>query len=405
MATTSADSDAAHAERHARLTIAAARSFPARRRFLITVRAMNSSTRAGVLAMMLAVVLAWTATAEATTIRVHYDTGFGNRIAIRGSAAPLSWTAGQDATWSTGNIWTYTWANTVGDLDVKPLINDATWSTGGNYHVKAGATLDVYPFFGPSVGSFSQVTNLFSPQLNNSRTLLLYLPPSYGENPLKRYPVLYMHDGQNLFNAATSAFGTEWQVDEHVNSAIASGQMDEVIVVGIYNNANRIWEYTPCCDPQYGGGGADTYERFLIDTVKPYVDQHFRTLPGKDTTAVMGSSLGGLLSFYIARRNPTVFAKAGCLSSSFWWNAEALTVQVEQSTTHVPVRFYVDAGTSSDGLPETTRMDNALLADGYVQGKDVDFFVAQGGSHNEASWSARVAIPLTWLFPWQSTVQ
>ena len=107
----------------------------------------------------------------------------------------------------------------------------------------------------------------------------------------------------------------------------------------------------------------------------------------------------------MARNNPTVFSKAGCLSSSFWWDNDLLPAQVEQSTTHVPVKFYIDAGTNNDGLSDTQRMDTALLADGYVQGKDVDFFVAQGGSHNEASWAARVAIPLTWMFPWQSTVQ
>jgi predicted alpha/beta superfamily hydrolase len=117
----------------------------------------------------------------------------------------------------------------------------------------------------------------------------------------------------------------------------------------------------------------------------------------------MGSSLGGLVSFYLARRNPAVFAKAGCMSSSFWWNDQALVVQVEQSTAHVPVKLYLDAGTSSDGLPEAARMDGALLTDGYVQGADLDFVTAQGGSHNEASWAARVAIPLGWLFPWQST--
>src|SRR5262249_9148503 len=157
---------------------------------------------------------------------------------------------------------------------------------------------------------------------------------SYRENALKRYPVLYMHDGQNLFEAATSAFGTEWQVDENIDAAVAAGRMDEVIAVGVHNTANRIWEDTPGCDATYGGGGAEVYERFLIDTVKPFIDQSFRTLPDKDNTAVMGSSLGGLLSFYLARRNPTVFAKAGCMSSSFWWNDEALIIEVEHSTVH-----------------------------------------------------------------------
>jgi len=341
--------------------------------------------------------------AGATTLRVHYDTGLGNRIAIRGSAAPLSWSAGKDATWTTGNVWVATWPSSAGDVDVKPLVNDARWSIGANYHVRAGATLDVFPFFTAAPGTFTQIASFWSPQLNNSRTLLVYLPPSYAENPLKRYPVLYMHDGQNLFNAATSAFGTEWQVDENVDAAVAGGRMDEVIVVGAYNTADRIYEYTPCCDATYGGGGAALYERFLIDTVKPFVDRTFRTLPGKDNTAVMGSSLGGLLSFYVARRNPAVFGKAGCLSSSFWWNNEALTIEVEQATARVPVKLYIDAGTSNDGLPETTRMDHALLADGYAQGGDLDFVTAQGGSHNEASWSARVAVPLQYLFPWQST--
>jgi predicted alpha/beta superfamily hydrolase len=364
---------------------------------------MNPSTRTGLLGTLVALIVLWATAADATTLRVHYDTGFGNRITVRGSVTPLSWTLGKDATWTTGNVWTFAVADSVGDVDVKPLVNDTKWSIGANYHLRAGTTTDIYPFFNATAGTLFLVNNFFSPQFNNSRTLILYLPPSYSENPLKRYPVLYMHDGQNLFQAQTSSFGTEWQVDENINSAVNGGRMDEVIAVGIYNTANRIAEYTPCCDPSFGGGAANTYERFLIDTVKPFIDQSFRTLPSKENTAVMGSSLGGLLSFYLAQRNPAVFSKAGCMSSSFWWNNQALTVQVEQATTRVPVKFYIDAGTSSDGLPETTRMDNALLADGYVQGRDVNFVTAQGGSHNEASWAARVATPLQWLFPWQST--
>ena len=345
------------------------------------------------------------ASAEATTIRVHYDVGYGNRLTLRGSLAPFSWTAGVNATWTTGNAWTYTWPDSVGDVELKPLINDATWSVGANYKVRAGTTVNIYPFFQGRAGTLVKINNFSSPQLGDTRTLRIYLPPSYSQNPLKRYPVLYMHDGQNLFEAATAFGGVEWQVDETSNNLMNNGQMDEVIVVGVDNGgADRIYEYTPCCDPQYGGGGADVYERFLLETVRPYINQNYRTLTTNKNTAIMGSSLGGLVSTYIARRNPAVFSKSAGLSSSFWWNGQALTKQVEAATTKVLVNFYIDAGTSSDGLTETTRMRDALAADGHVQGKDLYYYVAQGAGHNEAAWAARLNIPLTYLFPWQSTV-
>lgn len=359
--------------------------------------------RAGALFALLTLVFA--AAAEAATVRIHYDTGYGNRITLRGSKAPLSWTAGQDAAWTSGNVWVYSWSDTVGDMDLKPLFNDVSWSVGANYHVPAGATVDVYPYFNAQAkGVLQKINNFYSPQLGNSRTLILYLPPSYYKNPLKRYPVLYMHDGQNLFDPATAFGGNEWRVDENADGLIAGGNMDEVIVVGIYSaGANRLYEYTPCCDPSYGGGGVDLYERFIIDTVKPFVDGSYRTLPSKDNTALMGSSLGGLASFYITRRNPSVFGKAGGMSSSFWWNNQALTQEVEVATNKVPVLYYIDAGTNNDGLNETKRMRDALTDDGYVQGNDLYYYLAQGASHNEIYWSARLYIPLQYLFPWQST--
>jgi len=359
--------------------------------------------RAGLLAAVW--LLAMGTAAEATTVRVHYDVGYGNRITIRGSKAPLSWTTGTNATWTTGNAWTLTWADSVGDVEIKPLINDATWSTGANYRIKAGSTVNIYPYFGTASGTLQYVNNFYSPQFGNYRTLTVYLPPSYAANPLKRYPVLYAHDGQNLFNASRATYGVEWGMDETANSLIANGQMDEVIIVGMdHGGANRIHEYTPCCDPQYGGGGADKHERFILDTVRPYVNQNFRTLTTKGNTALIGSSLGGLVSFYVGRRNPTVFGKTASLSSSFWWNNQALTQQVEAATTKVAVKFYIDAGTDGDGLPETTRMRDALVADGHVQGNDLYYYVAQGAGHTESAWAARLNIPLTYLFPWQSTV-
>jgi enterochelin esterase-like enzyme len=362
-----------------------------------------SMRRAGLLAAVL--LLTMSTAAEATTVQVYYDVGYGNRITIRGSKAPLSWTTGTNATWTTGNVWTLTWADSVGDVEIKPLINDATWSTGGNYRIRAGTTVKIYPFFGPATGRLQYVSNFYSPQFGNYRTLTVYLPPSYTTNPLKRYPVLYAHDGQNLFDASRATYGVEWRMDETVNSLIGNGQMDEVIIVGMdHGGSNRIHEYTPCCDPQYGGGGADKHERFVIDTVRPYINQNFRTLTTKANTALTGSSLGGLVSFYVGRRNPTVFGKLAALSSSFWWNNQKLTQEVEASTTKVAVNFYIDAGTDGDGLPETTRMRDALVADGHVQGKDLYYYVAQGAGHNESAWATRLNIPLTYLFPWQSTV-
>ncbi|MBN8725692.1 MAG: alpha/beta hydrolase [Acidobacteria bacterium] len=342
---------------------------------------------------------------KATTLRVHYDVGFGNSITIRGNKAPFSWSTGVNATWTSSNIWVYSWPNSVGNVEVKPMINDLTWSIGANYKITAGSTVDIYPLFKNTKGTFSKITNFYSPQFGNNRTLLIYLPPSYKENYAKRYPVLYMHDGQNIFDATTSFGGVEWKVDETINSLVTNGSMDEVIVVGIYNTgANRIFEYTPCCDAEYGGGGADSYSSFLINTVKPFVDTNFRTLPSKENTAIMGSSLGGLVSFYIAYNRPDVFSKAGCMSSSFWWDNRALVRNVDISTNRPAVKFYIDAGTNNDGLPNTTSMRDALLVDGYIQGNNLYYYVANGGSHSESSWSQRINIPLTYMFPFGSTV-
>lgn len=342
---------------------------------------------------------------EATTVRVHYDVGYGSRITIRGSAAPFSWTAGVNATWTTGNVWVYSWPNYYGDVQIKPLINDRVWSTGANYRIPAGATVNIYPFFGPAKGTLQKVYNYYSPELGNSRTLIIYLPPSYYENSLKRYPVLYMHDGQNIFDAATSFGGVEWGVDETADRLIGEGSMEEVIIVGIYNSGgSRLYEYTPCCDAYYGGGGVDNYGNFIINNVKPYMDRYYRTIPKRENTALMGSSLGGLASFYLGWKRSDIFSKVASLSGSFWWNDQNLTKQIRYSTTRVPIKVYLDAGTNNDGLTQTTELRNALVEDGYVQGRDLYYYVAQGASHSESSWAARLYIPLKYLFPAGSTV-
>lgn len=339
--------------------------------------------------------------ALATTVRIHYDAGPG-AISVRADKGPMSWSKGAAATLGADKVWTYTWPDALGEIQMKPALADDKVSIGGVFKLPAGAKVDIYPFFGAPFGKLTIVPSFASPQLGNSRKLRIYLPASYDENKAKRYPVLYMHDAQNLFDAKTAAFGVEWKLDETVNRLVATGLMEEIIVVGIDNTPERIPEYTPCCDPKHGGGKLDAYQAFIVDTVKPYIDKTLRTLPGKAHTALMGSSLGGLASIAIAQRKPEVFSMAGGMSSSFWWNNNAMLGKLPA---RVPVKLYIDAGARDDGLEDTTRMRDALLKQGYRDGADLRYVADPGGGHNETSWGARVDKALTWFFPWGSARQ
>lgn len=244
-------------------------------------------------------------------------------------------------------------------------------------------------------GTLELIEKVRSPQLGNERTLRVWLPPGYAANPGKRYPVLYMHDGQNLFDPKT-AYSTEWHIDEVADRLAAQGAMREVIVVGVDNTPDRVVEYTECCDSRWGGGKVDGYAAFLAETVKPLIDARYRTQPGREHTAVMGSSMGGIASVAIAQRYPRLFGMAGTLSGSFWWNNGGLIGNVPAG---LPVRFYIDAGTALDGVEETRAFHAALLARGYRDGKDMLYHEDVGGVHNEQAWASRVHRALTWFFP------
>ncbi|EEF22348.1 enterochelin esterase, putative, partial [Ricinus communis] len=226
-----------------------------------------------------------------------------------------------------------------------------------------------------AAGMLRIVDNFASPQLGNSRKLRIYLPPGYDANPAQRYPVLYMHDGQNLFDPGTAAFGTAWAIGATVDSLIASGAIQPIIVVGIDNTPDRIAEYTPCCDKEHGGGKLDAYAAFLVDTVKPWVDANLRTLQDREHTAIMGSSLGGIASVYIAQQYPQVFSRAGGVSSSFWWNDQMFSKNVPPRQ---PVKFYLDAGTEGDGIDFTTHMRDAMLAKGLCAERRPDVLPRRG---------------------------
>lgn len=242
-----------------------------------------------------------------------------------------------------------------------------------------------------ATGTLRIIEDFASPQLGNSRKLRIYLPPGYDASPQRRYPVLYMHDGQNLFDPKTAAFGTAWEIGTTVDKLIATGAIEPLIIVGIDNTPDRIAEYTPCCDKKYGGGKIDAYAAFIVDTVKPWADANLRTRTEREHTAIMGSSLGGIASVYIGQQYPQVFSQAAGVSSSFWWNERMF---INNLPARPAVRFYIDAGTDNDGIEDTRKMRDAMQAKGY----DLHYHEAEGGSHNEKSWARRVDIPLTWFF-------
>lgn len=253
------------------------------------------------------------------------------------------------------------------------------------------------------VGTLKVARGVVSPQLDNRRDILVYLPPSYGRND-RSYPVLYMHDGQNLFDNATSYAG-EWGVDETMEG-LSREEGLEAIVVGIPNmGARRLDEYSPFVTPRYGGGLGDLYLAFIVNTVKPMIDANFRTRPEKAHTGIMGSSMGGLISLYAFFRHPESFGFAGVMSPSLWFAQEAIFNYVEAAVFN-PGKIYLDAGTREfgDSWPEVMtlrlrsrryygrvrRLKRLLARKGYRPVRDIRHVEGRGANHNEAAWAARL---------------
>ncbi|HNV72976.1 MAG TPA: alpha/beta hydrolase-fold protein, partial [Candidatus Ozemobacteraceae bacterium] len=170
-----------------------------------------------------------------------------------------------------------------------------------------------------------------SKHLGNSRSLAVYLPPQYESEPQRRFPVLYMHDGQNLFDVATAFAGVEWGADKTAQRLIEAGRLEPLIIVGIYNNEDRLNEYAPISElsRQAGGRGAD-YARFVVEEVKPFIDHTYRTLPQPEHTGVAGSSLGGLISLYLGLEYPHVFSRLGVISPALWWGRQWILSQARR---------------------------------------------------------------------------
>jgi len=237
--------------------------------------------------------------------------------------------------------------------------------------------------------------------LKHERTVIVWLPPGY-DATAARYPVLYLHDGQNLFDRATS-FGDEWEVDETSQRLVTTGAIEPLIVVGVYNTGeHRIDEYTPTPMPEKGGGGhADDYGRMLVEELKPLIDATYRTLPSAASTGIGGSSLGGLLSLHLALRYPTAFGRVAVLSPSVWWDNRVLIREVEALERKPSLRIWLDVGTEEgdEAAPDARALRDALVARGWVLGEDLAYEEVEGAGHNEQAWAARIDRVLQYLFP------
>ncbi|KLT70104.1 alpha/beta hydrolase [Flavobacterium sp. ABG] len=231
-----------------------------------------------------------------------------------------------------------------------------------------------------------------APQLKTTKKIWIYLPENYSTSIKKKYPVFYMHDAQNLFDSKTSYAG-EWNVDEKLDSLKA-----QVIVVGIeHGNDKRTDELTPYKNEKYGGGNADNYLEFIVKTLKPYIDKNYRTKPDVKNTTIMGSSLGGLVSYYAAFQYPKVFGKAGVFSPSFWFSNDIYTLT--EKAPKIKTKFYFLCGDNEDDdmVKDMTKMERLLDKNRCYCLHLTRSKIVKGGQHNEKLWRDNFVTAFLWL--------
>lgn len=242
--------------------------------------------------------------------------------------------------------------------------------------------------------------------LGNARNVTVWLPPGYDTEPNRRYPVFYMHDGQNLFDGMTSFLpNQEWRVDEAAQALVEAKAIEPLIVVGIDNaGAERANEYLSTRAEGMGGKG-DLYGRMLVEELKPFIDRTYRTKTGPADTALGGSSLGGLVTMHLGLRYPQVFGKLAVVSPSVWWAGREILREVDALKRKPRQRIWLDVGTA-EGDPskyasvvaDAAALRDALVRKGWTPGRDLLFYEDRGAHHNEAAWSSRIGMILMYLF-------
>lgn len=244
-------------------------------------------------------------------------------------------------------------------------------------------------------GDYRLHEGIHSEYLRYDRTVVVWLPPSYARDPARRYPVCYLQDGQQIFDPRTSTWNQDWEVDEWCTLLMTAGEMQEIIAVGIYATEDRELEYNPSL-------AGESYARFLIEELKPWVDRHYRTLP--DTSAVAGASLGGTMAFWLAWTRPEVFSAAACLSPVFRLRDDALCLDlVRQSGKTPPLKLFLYSGLGdpverelAEGVAEMVAL---LRPRGLETGRRLMVVEDAAGQHHEAAWARHTGEWLRFLFP------
>jgi predicted alpha/beta superfamily hydrolase len=247
--------------------------------------------------------------------------------------------------------------------------------------------------------------NFGSAHLLEPRSVLVYLPPGYEDDTERRYPVLYMHDGQNLMNPEDAFGGVAWAVDETAQGLIIAGEVEPLIIVGIYNTPHRVDEYAHI-KAEHGrmrghGGKADQYGRMIIEELKPFIDEEYRTKPEREFTGLGGSSLGGLVSLYLGLKRPDVFSRLAVISPAVWWANNQIIRDVARIAERLPLRIWLDIGKREGPRikHQVRALKEILLADGWQLGADLAYAEIPQARHEETAWAARFGDVLKFLYP------
>ena len=247
-----------------------------------------------------------------------------------------------------------------------------------------------------------------SKTLENSRNVLVYLPPNYRRTRTRRYPVLYLQDGQNVFDAATAFGGTEWSVDETAERLVEQNLIEPVIIVAVANTGeDRIHEYAPTRGRLQKGkrkrskGRLRQYGSFLINELKPFIDARYRTLTDAESTGLGGSSLGGLATLALGLWFPDVFRRLAVMSPSIWWDDCTIYNMVEKldPETRPPLKIWLDTGTREPGWERAAVLRDKLLEQGWRLDDDLHYLEVEGGDHSERAWGNRFDAVLRFLYP------